>query len=259
MKKFIKPFIISLSVILVILILVGVFLAYNSHLIVYFTIRHIYSPDKTPEQYLTISKTISIDPVSMNDGYKKFKWGSIKIFVPFPDEVEEKTYDDTIISVKDQHDRNVAIWKPFNIKLHESYPLLPFPGNPHVSEEHEEKWERMFGYLYYKSPFEIEKAVLNTTPDSVTITSSPEDMVRTNMLLMSKLVLPDRHAIYELAIGNINGIQKGDPNLGDGPVYVRLYFPDDMMTEIQFVGWNQDEILDILSRIVYDPDAVELS
>jgi hypothetical protein len=252
-KKYFKPLIISSTAILTILILAVIFLLYNDHLITYFIIRSVNSHEKYPDQYLTISKTIKIDPETGINDYKGINLGSFKLFVPIDGNIDIEKPNDYGMLVKYGKNRTITISKPKEMGLENYFPFILSLDGRFASKETREKTKRLLDSRPIVASFEIEKKILNTTPDSVTIMSSREEILRAQWCLMNKILWPEVHSIYELEIGQIKGIQQGDPDLGDNRICVHLYFPDNKRSELIFRGWSQDEILGILGKVQYAP------
>lgn len=84
-----------------------------------------------------------------------------------------------------------------------------------------------YGDSALQSDYEFLKLALNTTPASIRLTDSKQDVVRKSALVLIKaIVVPGDSGIFEVQANNFRGFQYGDPGKHPKRITVTLYSAD---------------------------------
>lgn len=249
MSHFFKRFLIFLAILSGALgMLVIVVLLYFPQVFIYvLTIYWKYSPNKTPYAYVVPSSTIQIESLPIdNTSLSEISAGPISIYIQDSKDIEIHRFKNG----------NVAIIRPgmWFIMVHISIPDLAasLREDPKFDLD---RYSQVYGEEILRSRFDFHSAILKTTPRSVSITSSKRDVVRATVFLIYKsLLIPtDLRGGYYLRVGEIRGIQMGDPSHGDTRVYINLYPDNDSHYQITMNGFQQQKVNEILGRVRFNP------
>lgn len=212
--------------------------------IVYWT----YSPEDTPNVYATPSAEINI-PRSPSDNFnlREFNCGPLSFYLPHAEKVKISRFDE---------DDSVCVLSG-NLLVHAQtiLPDLLYEMRKGM-ESGNEVYALVFDQLTLSSRFEFHRALFETTPKSVSIGSSLKDIAQTNILLVMKaLTIPsESHGGFILTLGNVRGLQIGDPSKGDNHILVNLYPDSTTHYQLGLLGFNQKMINEMLSTIKFHTD-----
>ena len=226
-------------------VLIAIYFYYNPQAYIYLTcIYWPYSHTKTPSKFIIPKSTINIEPLFANrKDFQKIDSGPLSIFI------EHKEF----LRVQRTPNESCFIILPKRKKIIDVSPNHPnfFEGNQKDNVVHKDQYADLFGADINKSYYDFYLGLLKVTPESVSLTSSEKEILKATVYLVGRNSLSgfECKGAYLVKIGNIKGIQMGDPKLSDNHVTVNL-FPDSITHHsIHFFGFQQTEINRILSLV----------
>jgi hypothetical protein len=205
-----------------------------------------FSKRKAPELYVVPNGIIMVDEKSIdNSDLKKIYFKKIDLFLPHSNiaKIHRMKSNDTVI---------IALKNEMSISIDPTLPSFQdmLREDPEIDRH---RMEEIYGTEMFSTIFDFHRAIANTTPDSVSIFSSPAQAVKVQVFLLLKMFLNPsaRNGSSFLKIGEINGIQFGDPQKDEKPVLVYLYPPDGTHCRLTFYRFEQNDIINVLSLIRY--------
>jgi hypothetical protein len=177
-----------------------------------------------------------------NSGLREIECGPISIYLKDAEKAEIRRFKENSIYVGQSQKWGIFV----DTDIPDSIDSLR--NDPEFDLE---RYSKIFGQEMFSSRFDFHRTVLETTPNSVSIRSSVNDVVRATVLLIYKsmLIPSDIHSGFIIAVGHIKGIQMGDPSQGDKRIYIYLYPNSTTHYQMVFNGFDQEKINETLARV----------
>lgn len=245
MKKGIRNYLYIFSIIFgSLIVVILVFWWFFPQIFIYLcTIYWNYSPEDTPYAYIVPKSEFSIGMLPTDDSnLRKIECGPISIYLKDAKKAEIRRFKDNSIFIVQPRKWLVSVSTniPDLINSLRNDPEFDF-----------ERYSNVFGQEMFSSLFDFHRSVYETTPNSVSIRSSVNDVIRATVFLILKGVLIpfDVHGGFIIEVGNIKGIQVGDPSQGDNRICINLYPNSTTHYQIVFSGFDQEKINETLARV----------
>ena len=199
----------------------------------------LYPPNKAPYAYVVPASTIEIKSLSPNDsGLRKIVFDSMEVYLSEAEDADIRNTKNGGKFIVLRSHKGVILDKGQN--LHEV--LLQDP------EFDANRYSKFLGDAALASPFDLCRTALETTPDSVSITSSIEEVMRATVLLIYKSLLApgDFTKFHFLKIVKAKGILIYHDQ---DHVRIHLFVRDTNHYEMTMLGFQEQEINTILSHV----------
>ncbi len=243
--KFLAIF--GISIIFVVISII-VIVNFQPQIPLYLGLRLTYSPDKRPFAYISPKETLVVHKKGdRSSELYEISLGSMRVYVPDSGDITVKRVNEESLIIRRGEEAIMGLFM-FNITSYKE----KLSG---LSDEDRLLYREIYGdEMFSDSIYEFQKAVIPTTPDSLSISSPPEDIIRANVLLLIKgaFGLPKSRGAYWIKIDDIPGFQIGSPSTGDDTVKIHLYPPDGKEYQILLTGMEQQEILDLLGLVHFE-------
>lgn len=210
-----------------------------------YNIKVKYSPEKTPYAYVTPRTSIYVEKRPLDEAFSKiFKCHELYLYFHEDEKIDIKKVTEDIFFIENKDKWTILI----DDSSQDMYSNLKGYNDGDLNSIN-----KILGKNMYKSLYDFDLEVINTTPDSVSIDSSMSEITKATVSLLLKTVLipTDVNSAYILHTDMFPGILIGDPFGNNGRIIVYLY-PEKMKKyQVIIKTCNYGQISDILNRIKY--------
>ncbi len=214
-----------------------------------------YSPEKTPFAYVVPNETLVVPLINdERSDYSEISLGSMRVQLPVNEDITIKRPREEVVIVSGSEKTIVSLMMMYDYD----------PSNDilaGLSDADKNLYKSIYGCNVFDSFYEYQRAAMITTPASLSLSSQPEDIIRATVFLLLKgaLMHPQTHGAYWIELGDVPGFQAGLPGKGDEPVRLFLYPPDGKEYQLFLSVKTQQEILDFLGSVSFEPGIINKS